>query len=80
MIRVGAPISGRGEGAVSVGAICSQIKITTRGRGRSAASSKVISNLRRIHLQLCKDHEEEQSNFVSFAECAFDKETIDTDS
>ena len=41
VIRDGAAISGWGEGAPSVAAICSQIKITTRV-GRSAAASKVI--------------------------------------
>ena len=51
VIRDGLAISGWGEGAPSVGAICSQIKITTRAlrAGRSAAASKVIFNLRRIH-------------------------------
>ena len=36
----------------SVGAICSQIKITTRAlrKPRSATASKVISNLKRIHI------------------------------
>ena len=51
VIRDGLAISGWGEGAPSVGAICSQIKITTRAlrAGRSAAASEVIFNLRRIH-------------------------------
>ena len=40
----------------SEGAICSQIKITTRAlrKPRSATASKVISNLRRTHFQFAK--------------------------
>ena len=56
VIRDGLAISGWGEGAPSVGAICSQIKITTCAtrEGRSATTSQVISNLRRTHFEFAK--------------------------
>ena len=45
----------------SEGAICSQIKITTRAlrKPRSATASKVISNLKRIHIAKMMPEEQE---------------------